>query len=275
VVLLGGSNMTRGISTLVETARLVCGGPVEILAAIGHGRSYGASSVFCGRTLPGIVECGVWDALQRPSEAAKSAGIPEPREEDRSSRGFRQGSAPQTVALVSDIGNDVLYGASAPQIAGWVETCLTRLAAADARTVMTLLPICNMPKLTPWKYRFFRTLFFPSSRLTRDDVISTATELNERVRELGARHGVTLVEPRAECYGFDPIHVLGRQRPASWLEMMSPWTDAQPTVPARGSLRRYLRLRPCRAERYWVFGRERHTQQPACRMPDGSTLSLY
>jgi hypothetical protein len=41
VVALGASNLTRGFQTIVSTARLVWGPDVEVLAALGHGRSYG------------------------------------------------------------------------------------------------------------------------------------------------------------------------------------------------------------------------------------------
>ena len=58
---------------------------------------------FLWRELPGIVECGLWDALaQRP---------PAP-----------------TVALLTDIGNDLLYDVPVPQIVSWVETCLDRFS---------------------------------------------------------------------------------------------------------------------------------------------------
>src|SRR3990172_7889601 len=99
VILLGASNLTRAISTVVETAWLGIGGPLEILAALGHGRSYGMNSSVLGRVLPGIVPCGLWPAL---------ALLPQ---------------AP-TFALVTDIGNDLGYGVSAGQIMHWVETCL-------------------------------------------------------------------------------------------------------------------------------------------------------
>src|SRR5438270_1664562 len=99
VVLLGASNLTRGISTVVETAQAVWGSPLEVLAALGHGRSYGLRSRVFGRELPGITGCGLWGdvAARGPAE---------------------------TAALVTDIGNDLLYGASVPTILGWVAESL-------------------------------------------------------------------------------------------------------------------------------------------------------
>ena len=41
VVALGASNLTRGLHTVVSTARTEWGPDVEVLGALGHGRSYG------------------------------------------------------------------------------------------------------------------------------------------------------------------------------------------------------------------------------------------
>ncbi|HEX5443564.1 MAG TPA: hypothetical protein VFW87_07035, partial [Pirellulales bacterium] len=117
VVLLGASNVTRGISTVVETACRVWGRPLDLLAAIGHGRSYGMKSTVLVRTLPGILDCGLWPALAERPPA-------------------------HTAALVTDVGNDLFYGADPPQIAGWIEACVDRLAKLDAAVVMTRMPVC-------------------------------------------------------------------------------------------------------------------------------------
>jgi len=64
------------------------------VAALGHGRSYGAHSKFVVRTLPGILQSGLWRHLESLST------VP-------------------TRALVTDIGNDILYGFSAEQTLAW------------------------------------------------------------------------------------------------------------------------------------------------------------
>ncbi len=119
VVLLGASNLTKGIGTVLETACRHWGRPLEAVGALGHGRSYGNASRVLGRQLPGILECGLWQVLGR------SPGVP-------------------TAGLVTDIGNDLLYGQGVARIADWLEQCLDRLAAVHARTVVTLLPVDNL-----------------------------------------------------------------------------------------------------------------------------------
>src|ERR1700704_6567831 len=73
VVALGASNLTRGFQTVVSTARATWGPNVEIVAALGHGRSYGAHSRFVIRTLPGILQSGLWRHLESLSAAPTRA----------------------------------------------------------------------------------------------------------------------------------------------------------------------------------------------------------
>src|SRR5438552_11262132 len=99
---LGASNLTRGFQAVVSAARAAWGGEVEILAALGHGRSYGVRSRVAFRALPGILESGLWPELESRPRAV-------------------------TRALVTDVGNDIPYGFLADQILAWVEEALDRL----------------------------------------------------------------------------------------------------------------------------------------------------
>lgn len=251
VVLLGASNVTRAVSTVVETARRTVGGPVEVLAALGHGRSYGSRSRVCGRTLPGIVDCDLWrDALRRD-------GAP-------------------TFALITDIGNDVMYGAAPETIAGWVETCVTRLLGVDARVVITALPIESIRRLGPRSYRVVKALLFPRHDISYPQAIERAERVHELVLDLAARHGVTLEHPDPAWYGFDPIHIRMRFWPEAWGRTLLPWRpEAARPVRVRASFRRWLTLRTATPSRWWLFGIPRGRPQPCRRLPDGTTVGLF
>src|SRR3954453_18449440 len=112
VVLLGASNMKMGLPAVAGRLRRAAGGPIEVLAACGHGRSYVQWSriVFGARALPGIADCGLWDALSALPESP-------------------------TLALMIDGGNDLLYGPTTGEIAAAFGTCLGRLAALGADVV--------------------------------------------------------------------------------------------------------------------------------------------
>ncbi|MEX0711077.1 MAG: hypothetical protein WD278_01930 [Pirellulales bacterium] len=250
LVLLGASNLTRGISTVVETASLTWGRPLDVLAAMGHGRSYGQRSTVLGRGLPGIVECGLWRALaDRPRGPA--------------------------AALLTDVGNDLFYEVPVERIASWVETCLERLARIEARIVMTRMPVANLETVAPWQFRLMRALFFPMCRLAFDEVARRALALDERLCRLAREHGCCLVEHRAEWYGLDPIHIKLGHSPAAWCELLGSWAQQALPAPASSSFSRWFYLRLLAPELRWWFGIPRRSAQPSGLLPDGTTISLY
>ncbi|HEY2892636.1 MAG TPA: hypothetical protein VGJ16_00425 [Pirellulales bacterium] len=251
VILLGASNVAKAFGTLVETSRRAWGGPLELYAAFGHGRSYGRASAVLGRVLPGILECGLWRAVGCEHE------VP-------------------TAALVTDIGNDILYESSVAEIAGWLEACLDRLADARANTVVTLLPTDNLATLSPARFRLLRSVFFPRSRITLAEVAKRAHLLNERVKELATARGFITSRQQAHWYGFDSIHIRYLQRSSAWHAVLSSWPGiVTPLEPAGGRVVSTLRLRAFAPHERRVFGIEWRAAQPRARLRDGTTIAIY
>ncbi len=251
VVLLGASNLTRGISTVVRLAQLAFEGPLEVLAALGAGRSYGLTSRVLVRELPGIDGCAIWDALDR-------------------------GGRRPTSALVTDIGNDIFYGASVEQILGWIERALDRLATHDANVVMTLLPLDNADRISAWRFRLMRRVMFRSCTLELDQVRATILQINERLRAIARERTIQLVAPRADWYGFDPIHIRFDRWPRAWSEILSTWRrDSKIFFSPAPSLSRWLYLRSLAPHERTILGRVRRASQPAGRLADGTTISFF
>jgi hypothetical protein len=249
-ILLGASNLTMGFGSVINLARR-SQGPLDVVAAHGHGRSYGQASRVLGRQLPGITQSGLWPALADAPPAP-------------------------TVALVTDIGNDILYEAPVAQIAGWIEHCLDRLAAVQARTVVTLLPLCNLESISRFRFHVARRLFVPRCGLSLADVARRAIDLNERVRGLATARAMMVVEPRERWYGVDPLHFRLTRRSEAWTTILGGWSDGDEARPAsRWPSRESLYLRMLRPQRRAWLGLEQVTPQPAGRLRDGSTVSLY
>ena len=250
VVVLGASNLARCVSTVVETAQLAMGGPIDWLGAIGLGRSYGMTTSVLGRAVPGIVDCGLWDDLSRRPPA-------------------------DTYALLTDIGNDIAYGANVEQIAEWVEQCLERLTPICQRIIVTELPMESLSTLGPFRFYFFRTLLFPKSRFSLDTTRSGALSLNARVIELAERYGAHVETPKAHWYGLDPIHIRMWHWSRAWREILSAWRDDVQFPRARGSFTRWLRLQRQRPLSRHLFGFHQQRAQPTCTLRDGTMISLY
>jgi hypothetical protein len=262
IILLGASNVRLGLPVAIATARRVWGGPLDVLAACGLGRSYGRCRLVLGRALPGIRECGLWEALNRRPI------VP-------------------TAALITDVGNDLLYEVPVPEIVAWVRECVDRLLESGAKIVLTPLPLCNITTLSRSKFLLLRSILFPRCRFTLATVRERALDLDERLRDLARQRNLVLAEHRPEWYGFDPIHVRWRHRSKAWQEMLGKWPDAapppHPTLSPSGGegrvrgwlLRHSLYVHRLTPERHWLFGRERHQVQPAGILPDGTKISLY
>ena len=262
VVLLGASNLARAFPTVVDVARQLWGGPLDVLAALGHGRSYGVRSGLFGRTLTGLSECSLWEALRRRPD------LP-------------------TAALLTDVGNDLLYDLAPETIAGWVADCLDRLLDRGACAVLTRLPLANVRRLTPGRFAAIRSILYPRSRLTYAVAQQRVAELDERLVRLAGDRGVPIIELRETWYGIDPIHIRTRHYGPAFHEILRPWgveesaTDPQ-THPPRAAIvsprfapGRWLRYQTLRPERYWRWNSERRHPQPARIEPDGTTISLY
>ncbi|MFL6261298.1 MAG: hypothetical protein ACJ76Y_16490 [Thermoanaerobaculia bacterium] len=242
-VLLGASNLRISLPLVLDRVRRRAGGPVEALAACGHGRSWGTWSRFLFvRHLPGIAQCGLWRELRvRPSRP--------------------------TLALLTDVGNDLLYGARVEEIAGWVETCLDRLGAREeTETVMTLLPLARLERLSGPQVRLAASLLFPGRPAPWPALLDRARELDDRLRRLGRERGARLVEPAAGWYGLDPIHLRRRARREAWAQILP-----GPAGAAGGG----QRLPFLGAAESRLFGAPLRRPQPAVRLPDGSTVALY
>ena len=251
VILLGASNLTRSFPTVVATALGTWGEPVEIMAAMGHGRSYGPDSTVVGRKIPGIFPCALWQDLQRRP--------PLP-----------------TAALVTDIGNDLLYGVPPDRLLEWVENCLDRLSEMDAAIVITQMPIGSVEGLSEARFRFFRRLFFPRSRLTLADAKALVRSFNERLVRLGNAKKIPVIPVSAAWYGFDPIHLKRRVLREAWPTLLAVWRAAEvPFVVASPSLWTTAYLATLAPWERSLFGIRRRAAQPSGRLVDGTTISLY
>jgi hypothetical protein len=248
VVALGASNLTRGLQSVVDAARRTWGREVEIVAALGHGRSYGTTSWFLGRTLPGILECGLWRQLEAMPPAPARA-------------------------LVTDVGNDILYGFTAAQIVAWVDEAVGRLQRFTNDIIVVDLPMRSIRRLSSRKFLIFRTLLAPQCRLPLEHVRSTAEDVSGGLRAIATRRGVRLAVPDPGWFGVDPVHFQIRAWRRAWNELIGAGVDPPP--PGGGSFGEWLRLYTMRPQRQTVFGIEQISAQTGRRLSDGARLWLF
>jgi len=251
VVLLGASNLTLSFRLVIDRLRAVLPGPIDLMAAAGHGRSYGRTSRVLVRELPGILECGLWPALRAAPPA-------------------------ETLALLADFGNDLVYGSEVEEIAGWIEAILDRLAEHGSRTAVERLPLANVERLSPLRFRIARGILYPRHKIDLESLRERARALDARILALARARGAALVEQSPEWFGLDPIHIRRASRQEAWEQILSPLASSSaaraPEIRASDDRWAMRRLRPER--RRWM-GRQEYHRQPCARFLDGTRISLY
>lgn len=250
LVLLGASNVRLSLGAAIGTAQHFLGKPLSVLTAIGHGRSYGQMTSVLGRQLTGITQCGLWPELDRQK------GLP-------------------TNALITDIGNDLLFGVTPKQISEWVGQCIDRLLEHEAQIVITRLPLANFESLSPARFRLFRSILFPRHRESLSAMKQLAAETDARIGELGETYPVTLIQPSPEWYGLDPIHLKYRRWLNAYEILFSSWCADQSDQPKKVTWRDHLQAARWRGEERIVFGRRRSCRQPSGRFHNETIVSLY
>jgi len=258
VVLLGASNLTRGISTVVDYARQLLGSPLDFYVALGAGRSYGMRTRILVRELPGISESAIWRALEQ-----------------------RKPDAP-VFALITDIGNDVLYGASVATIVEWLRDALDRLKAMGAMICIVQLPEHNVLHFTDLQFWLLNKILFPGRNLDKELVRQNALLLIAEVKKLAKEYDATLIEHHPDWYGFDPIHFKVSSWPRAWGRIMGGLAArnlsgeaANASTAPRKSFRQWVYLYSRMPDLWWLVGREQRRSQPCAGLSDGSRFYLY
>jgi hypothetical protein len=190
--------MTLAFRQILRLLHDLRGCPLDIYAALGHGRSYGSLSNVSGRVLPGITQCGLWEKWEN------SERLP-------------------ARALLTDIGNDLFYEASVEEILEWVRLALRRLRPRCEQIALTLVPVENARAIHPSFYRAFMRVCFANCRLTQHEIHARATALNAGLAQLATEFQVTLVEQPRAWYGWDPIHHRRGRRRVVWETILNSW----------------------------------------------------
>ncbi|WP_437206793.1 hypothetical protein [Planctomicrobium sp. SH664] len=251
VILLGASNLTINFPLIVHSLAQSLPGPLEIFAAHGHGRSFCQWSYVLNRGLPSIVDSSLWDDL---------AGRP---------------PALHNLALITDVGNDLLYGHDPASILQQVETCMQRIRACSSQLLCVRLPLQRLMRLSNFGFRIARSILFPRARRTWNELRAMAFELDEQFAELAVAYDAPSISPPLHWYGADPIHIRRGARGSAWNTILNQWSagpEVNVSPPANGTAGEIWFQRPALRT---LFGKETRTSQPSGELIDGTRIWLY
>lgn len=202
VALLGSSNLTVALpAALGHLSSRFPDRALSVLVAYGPGRSYEIDGGSLGIKFTSLSRCELLAAFERA------------REEEPSSDAY---------ALLTDIGNDLMHGVTAPVLAGRVRSMVKRFRGVGARVAVTSLPGEAIAALSPRMFHFARTLIYPSSHATHDGVVGSVRAVQDELHEMASRGDIQLLLGRREWYSPDACHV----RPSRSSEAFGAWIDA-------------------------------------------------
>ena len=208
VLLFGASNLVLGWPAVIRQLQQQTAMPLHVHTCLGMGRSYIRHSKCLVRVLPGILESKLWEHLPaRPSQPA--------------------------LVLLTDVGNDIVYGFPPPQIQAAVREVISRIRAWDpqAEIVLTALPLKCLDDLSQLRFQIARLLLFQGRALTLADARRLAGQLQLLLTELATDMRVTLAAPERSWYGLDPIHYRRPARQTAFQSYFSHWASvAKPST---------------------------------------------
>jgi len=183
LILLGASNLARGVYALAEHIKAgLHPRPVEVMIAVGPGRAYQASGGLFNVVYPPIQSSPLFKAAREKSET-----------------GYR------LLALVTDLGNDIMYGVPVEELIETVQQMFVRLQAMNAEIFVTTLPVAFERRAGAIRFKILRTLLFPGSRVSYEEATAAVIEVNRFLRE--SAHGSVHRIPGMDSYlGLDGIH---------------------------------------------------------------------
>jgi hypothetical protein len=182
-IFLGASNLARGYSALANCLiRCLAPHPVKILHAMGPGRGYCAEGGIFNITYPPIGSSGILN----------------------SARGRAQ-KAHQVIVLITDIGNDIMYGVPLSEITSCLHTLFQKLDAIGADVFVNPIPLDFAEDVSEFQFRILRSVFYPHSTIDYSRAADTVDAVNEFLRD-SAGGRIHLLPSAKDFCGVDKIH---------------------------------------------------------------------
>jgi hypothetical protein len=163
------------------------------LIASGPGRAYCASGGLLNVSYPPIYASDIFEAAQNKSE-----------------------SGYQVVALVTDIGNDIMYGVSPEKVIDTLQQVFARLESMNAEIFFTTLPAVFEKGVHPVWFYILRSVLLPFSRVSYDEATAGIIEVNQFLRKYDSEHS-HLIPDMDRYLGYDDIHY-------GWLRAHNAWS---------------------------------------------------
>jgi hypothetical protein len=183
--------------------------------------------------------------------------------------------------VITDIGNDLLYGFSTEQLATWLEEVIYRLHQQQFNIVITKLPVESIESVGPFRFRLLKTFFVPGCRQSLEEIKEQSRQVNDSIVHIAKKYQISVIEQPGSWYGLDAIHIRRSCLEDFWRRVVECWsvykcdTNTHQETSLRSTWQEWFRIGAASAEVRSLAGVMLFTPQPVFQLGDTTRVFMY
>jgi len=194
---LGASNLARGYFLLTHQLSRCLNKP-KFLNALGPGRGFCARGGMFNFTYPPIQDCRVIESAEKKLK-----------------------NSMRTAVLITDLGNDLMYGVSADTLIECLDRMINRMIEWDADIFLTSIHVNLKKDVSPTTFLILRFLFYPGSKVSYEETDLFVAKVNEYLKDKSEKNErVHLITGMETFAGSDRIHYSLLKTHAAWSKVV-------------------------------------------------------
>ena len=200
-IFLGASNLARsfhGLKYCIE--RCIFPRPASFVHAMGPGRGYVNRGGILNATYSPILNCGILEAVRNKKIKDQSV-----------------------VALITDIGNDIMYGVSSEKIINGLQYLLNALGEFKTNIFITSIPVDLEKDISELHFHIIRQIYFPKSPVKYSQASNNIKAINKFILQ-SSNKKITVINDMKQFCGIDKIHYSILKSQSAWSHVVGKLT---------------------------------------------------
>ena len=200
-IFLGASNLARSFYGLKRCiGRCIFPRPASFMHAMGPGRGYVSRGGILNAIYSPILNCGIF-------EAARNKRI----------------KNQQVVVLITDIGNDIMYGVSSEKIINGLQYLLNGLGEFKTNIFITSIPVDLENDISELHFHIIRQIYFPKSPVKYSQASNNIKAINKFILQ-SSNKKITVINDMKQFCGMDKIHYSIFKSQSAWSHVVGKLT---------------------------------------------------
>jgi len=131
----------------------------------------------------------------------------------------------QVVALITDIGNDIMYNVSAEKIIGGLQYICNALDGFETNIFITPIPVDLENDISEFHFQILRQVYFPKSSVKYFQASNNITVINKFILQ-SSNQKMTVINDMKPFCGIDKIHYSIFKSQSAWSHVAEKLTDS-------------------------------------------------